>query len=104
MKPRELLAAERAEILTCAGRLLDQTAVKLSLTPIGVALDVDFLKTVVLFVSAVQEHLLDVGAHDTLPPPPADATMRVSATHDACTCDWARGFCPIHDPNVTELE
>jgi hypothetical protein len=68
-----LLDSERAELLTCAARLLDRTAVKLDLTPLGCALDVDFLEDVVLFVKATEEHLRHCESADTLPPPANDA-------------------------------
>lgn len=63
---------DRTSLLEQCARLLDRAAVKLDLTPLGCALDVDFLETVVLFVGAVQSYLEDelVGfaERDTLPP------------------------------------
>jgi hypothetical protein len=69
---------ERAELLIAAKNLLDGCAVKLELTPIGIALDVEFLEAVALFASAVHEHLSKQApaTHDTdRPPPLADDTL-----------------------------
>ena len=60
----------RARLKDQASALLERTALKLDLTPIGVALDLDFLEHVSLFVAAVEDALAeDERSSDTLPPP-----------------------------------
>lgn len=59
----------RARLKHQAAALLERTVVKLELTPLGVALDVDFLEHVSLFVAAVEDALAaDERGSDTIPP------------------------------------
>jgi hypothetical protein len=98
---------ERQRLLAQALVLLDRTAIKLTLTPLGCALDVDFLESVVLFVGAVQSHLENVDeASDTIPAGPTCTCITYAANaangtavvpcpqHDACgRCGQTRAVC-----------
>lgn len=88
-------SAGRASLREQMHDLLERTAVKLDLTPLGCAVDVAFLESVVRFVSSVQTHL--DSERDTLPPGPPLCTCADGAAcpaHDTCgRCGQLRAEC-----------
>ena len=73
----------RARLKNQASALLERTALKVDLAPLGVALDVDFLEHVLLFVSAV-DAALSQDERSTIPP--VDACGLCGHPRRKCGC------------------
>lgn len=80
--------ADRAELLLQARILLDRTAVKVELSPLGCSLDIDYLEHMLLFVGAVQAYLEQEEVAHRAPAtiPPVEACGLCGHPRSQCGC------------------